>query len=50
MLDRAGNPVIPFALKLTADEKASLVLFLRALQGDPVDRTVADEKWFPAVK
>lgn len=50
MLDRAGNPVIPFALKLTAEEKASLVLFLRALQGDPVDRTVADEKWFPPAK
>ncbi|MCU0705753.1 MAG: cytochrome C peroxidase [Fimbriiglobus sp.] len=47
ILDRAGNPVIPFLLKLTADEKAALVLFLRALQGDPVDATVADEKWLP---
>lgn len=50
ILDRANNPIIPFALKLTADEKANLVMFLRALQGDPVDRTVADEKWFPTVK
>jgi cytochrome c peroxidase len=50
MLDRAGNPVIPFHLKLKPEEKAALVLFLRALQGDPVDPTVADEKWFPTAK
>lgn len=50
MLDRAGNPVIPFQLKLTSAEKADLVLFLRALQGDPVDSTVADEKWLPEKK
>lgn len=50
ILDRAGNPVIPFQLKLQPEEKAALVLFLRALQGDPVDRTVADEKWFPETK
>lgn len=47
MLDRAGNPVIPFLLKLTVEEKANLVLFLRALQGDPVAAEVADEKWMP---
>ncbi len=50
MLDRAGNPVIPFQLKLKPEEKAALVMFLRALQGDPVDATVADEKWFPSAK
>jgi cytochrome c peroxidase len=50
MLDRAGNPVIPYQLKLTAAEKANLVMFLRALQGDPVDSSVADERWFPPAK
>jgi len=50
MLTRSGKPIIPLALKLTAEEKADLVLFMRALQGDPVDATVADPKWFPAVK
>lgn len=50
MLDRAGNPIIPYQLKLTAEEKADLVLFLRALQSDPVDATVADPNWFPTAK
>jgi cytochrome c peroxidase len=44
---RDGKPVIPFKLNLTAEEKTDLVLFLKALQGDPVDRTVADPAWFP---
>jgi cytochrome c peroxidase len=44
---RDGSPVIPFKLNLTGDEKADLVLFLKALQGDPVDPTVADPGWFP---
>jgi cytochrome c peroxidase len=38
------RPVIPFKLNLSADEKAALVLFLRALQGDPLDPIVADPK------
>jgi cytochrome c peroxidase len=45
---KLGKPaVIPLKLKLSASEKADLVLFLRALQGDPVDATVADAKWLP---
>ncbi|MGL4551370.1 MAG: cytochrome-c peroxidase [Gemmataceae bacterium] len=32
-----GKPVVPLKLKLTPDEKRDLVLFLRALQGDPAD-------------
>lgn len=45
---RGGRPVIPFKLNLSADEKAALVLFLKALQGDPVDPMVADPARFPA--
>lgn len=41
-----GSPIIPFKLNLTADEKADLVLFLKALQGDPVDPVVADPTKF----
>lgn len=41
------QPVIPLLLKLTADEKADLVLFLKALQGDPIDPVVADPAKFP---
>jgi len=37
-----GRPVIPMPLKLTDQEKKDLVLFLKALQGDPVDPIVAD--------
>lgn len=47
VLTRDGRPIIPLKLNLTADEKKDLVLFLRALESDPVDATVADEKWFP---
>ena len=36
------KPIIPLKLGLTAGEKADLVLFLRALQGDPIDPVVAD--------
>ncbi len=36
------TPVVPKVLNLTAPEKRDLVLFLRALQGDPVDPIVAD--------
>ncbi|MFO0936424.1 MAG: cytochrome c peroxidase [Gemmataceae bacterium] len=45
----AKKPVIPFLLKLTPSEKADLVLFLKALQGDPIAREVADSKWSPSV-
>ncbi len=37
----AGWPIIPFALKLTKDEKADLVLFMKSLQSDPVDTFIA---------
>ncbi|MCE9529769.1 MAG: cytochrome C peroxidase [Planctomycetes bacterium] len=43
---RDGKPVVPLKLNLTVDEKKDLVLFLRALESDPVDATVADPKWF----
>lgn len=36
------KPIIPLKLNLTADDKADLVLFLRALNGAPVDPVVAD--------
>lgn len=39
-----GWPIIPFALKLTKDEKADLVLFMKSLESDPVDPIVADPK------
>lgn len=45
---RGGRPIIPFKLNLTPDEKADLVLFLKALQGDPVDPIVADPDRFPS--
>lgn len=47
---RGGRPVIPLKLNLTTDEKKDLVAFLRALEGEPVDPTVADPKWFPPAK
>ena len=40
------KPIIPFRLNLTVQEKADLVLFLRALNGDPVDPVVADPEKF----
>jgi len=41
------KPIVPLKLNLTAEEKKDLVLFLRALQSDPVDPVVADEKLMP---
>jgi len=41
------KPIVPLALNLTGIEKADLVLFLRALQGDPVDPIVSDRKKQP---
>ena len=37
-----GWPIIPFQLKLTKEEKADLVLFLKSLESDSVDPMVAD--------
>ncbi|MBL8794779.1 MAG: cytochrome C peroxidase [Planctomycetia bacterium] len=36
------KPIIPLPLKLTDQEKKDLVLFMKALQSDPVDPIVAD--------
>jgi len=47
LITRGNSPITPFKLNLTVDEKADLVLFLRALQSDPVDATIADATWFP---
>lgn len=41
------KPIIPLKLNLTAQEKADLVLFLKALNGDPLDPLVADPEKFP---
>ncbi len=38
------RPIIPLKLNLTKQDKADLVLFLRALEGEPVDAFVADPK------
>jgi cytochrome c peroxidase len=42
----ARKPIIPFRLNLTAQEKADLVLFMKALNGDAVDPIVADPERF----
>jgi cytochrome c peroxidase len=42
-----GKPVVPLKLNLTKEEKADVVLFLRALQGDAPARVVADPKKMP---
>jgi cytochrome c peroxidase len=42
------KPIIPLKLNLTAQEKADLVLFLKALNGDPLDPIVADPAKLPA--
>jgi cytochrome c peroxidase len=46
----ARRPVIPLQLRLTPQEKADLVLFLKALNGDPLDPLIADPNRFPQVK
>lgn len=43
----AKKPIIPLKLNLTVPEKADLVLFLKALNGDPLDPLVADPAKFP---
>jgi len=42
-----AKPIIPMKLNLTAAEKADLVLFLKALNGDPLDPLVSDPAKFP---
>jgi cytochrome c peroxidase len=42
LLGKSKTPVVPLKLNLTKEEKQDLVLFLRALQGDPADSIVAD--------
>ncbi|MBP3959305.1 cytochrome C peroxidase [Gemmata sp. G18] len=42
------KPIIPLKLNLSTQEKADLVLFLRALNGEPLDPIVADPAKFPA--
>ncbi|MCS7020528.1 MAG: cytochrome C peroxidase [Gemmataceae bacterium] len=46
----AKRPIIPLKLNLTPQEKADLVLFLKALNGDPLEPIVADPNKFPEVK
>ncbi len=41
------KPIIPLKLNLTPQEKADLVLFLKALNGDPLDPIVSDPAQFP---
>jgi cytochrome c peroxidase len=41
------KPIIPLKLNLTAREKADLVLYLKSLNGDPLDPLVADPAKFP---
>lgn len=48
LFTRSGQPIIPFLLKLTPQEKADLVLFMKALQGAPIDPIVADPDLFPS--
>jgi len=51
LLGRDKKPIVPLRLQLTAEEKRDLALFLRALEGDPIDPYVADpEQWPPVVK
>ncbi|MSR31006.1 MAG: cytochrome C peroxidase [Gemmataceae bacterium] len=38
--EKGNGKVIPLALKLTIEEKASLVIFMRALNGEPADPIV----------
>ncbi|MDY3561499.1 cytochrome C peroxidase [Gemmata sp. JC673] len=41
------KPIIPLKLNLSAQEKADLVLFLKALNGEPLDPIVANPDTFP---
>jgi cytochrome c peroxidase len=46
----ARRPIIPLKLNLTPQEKADLILFLKALNGDPLDPLLTDPTRFPEVK
>ncbi len=48
LLGKDPRPVVPLKLNLTEQEKKDLVMFLRALQGDPADPVVADRDRWPA--
>jgi cytochrome c peroxidase len=43
----AKKPIIPLKLNLGTQEKADLVLFLKALNGEPLDPLVSDPAKFP---
>ena len=43
------QPIIPLVLNLTEQEQKDLVLFMKALQGDPIHPIVADPQQFPQV-
>jgi cytochrome c peroxidase len=42
LMGRSKTPVVPLRLNLSKQEKEDLVLFLRALQGDPADPIISD--------
>jgi cytochrome c peroxidase len=42
--------IVPLKLNLTDAEKQDLVMFMRALQGDPIAPIVADEEMMPVTK
>lgn len=48
LFTRGGHPIIPFRLNLTPQEKADLVLFMKALHGAPIDPIVANPDLFPS--
>jgi cytochrome c peroxidase len=41
------KPIIPLKLNLTPAEKADLVLYLKSLNGPPLDPLVSDPSAFP---
>jgi cytochrome c peroxidase len=47
LLGKDQKPIVPLKLNLTPQEKRELVLFLRALQGDPAEPIVADRHQMP---
>jgi cytochrome c peroxidase len=47
LFSRGGRPIIPRPLGLTEAEKADLVLWMKALAGEPADPIVADPNYYP---
>jgi cytochrome c peroxidase len=45
LLGTGGRPIIPLKLNLSKAEKADLVMFVRALHGDPVDPIVSEPRF-----